>query len=476
MADTKEIGRTGLPYSLGHIREEFLLDLQGEKGVRIYREMRDNDPIVGAVFFAIEMLIRGVTWRVDKGGDSQEDEKAANLVETSMADMSMSFSDVLTEALSMLAFGWSYHEIVYKYRRGDSQDPTQKSKFNDGLLGWRKLPIRAQESFWQWLFDEEDGSLRGLEQRPAPKFQVLSVPIEKALLFRTRVDKGNPEGRSILRNAYRPWYFKRRIEEIEGVGIERDLAGLPVLTPPQDVDLWNPSYPNATLYRNAAEKMVRSVRRDENEGVVKPFGWTLELLTTGGRRNFDTSAIIERYDRRIAMVVMADFILLGHEKVGSFSLASSKTGMFTMAIRGWLMAIRDVFNTYAIPRLMAANGWRLESPPQLAFNDIETPDLAELGAYLEKLFQIGFPLFPNEALESYLMQAAKLPERSEDEQDELDEGDQGAGIGGTPGEAAGEMPPGTPQAGGDEPSGAEAAIPALVAAVQATAKHARGKG
>ena len=30
----------------------------------------------------------------------------------------------------------------------------------------------------------------------------------QALLFRTKSRKDNPEGRSILRNAYRPWYFK----------------------------------------------------------------------------------------------------------------------------------------------------------------------------------------------------------------------------------------------------------------------------
>jgi hypothetical protein len=54
------------------------------------------------------------------------------------------------------------------------------------------------------------------------------IPIEKMLLFRTTVQRNNPEGRSMLRTAYRPWRNKKRIEEIEGVGIERDLAGLPM--------------------------------------------------------------------------------------------------------------------------------------------------------------------------------------------------------------------------------------------------------
>ena len=62
-------------------------------------------------------------------------------------------------------------------------------------------------------------------QLAPPSYKQVVIPMEKCLLFRTQTHKNNPEGRSILRNAYRSWYFKKRIEEIEGVGIERDLAG-----------------------------------------------------------------------------------------------------------------------------------------------------------------------------------------------------------------------------------------------------------
>ena len=49
-------------------------------------------------------------------------------------------------------------------------------------------------------------------------------------------------------------------------------------------------------------------------------------------RNFDTSAIIERYNNNMAMSVLADFIVLGHNnRYGSFALAGSKTHMFGSA-------------------------------------------------------------------------------------------------------------------------------------------------
>ena len=50
------------------------------------------------------------------------------------------------------------------------------------------------------------------------------------------------------------------------------------------------------------------------------MAYDLKLLSTGGRRQFDTNAIIARYDARIAMSCLADFILLGHDKVGTLAL------------------------------------------------------------------------------------------------------------------------------------------------------------
>ena len=136
--------------------------------------------------------------------------------------------------------------------------------------------------------------------------------------------------RSILRNAYRSWYFKRRIQEIEGIGIERDLAGLPVIYGPEDVDLWDENIPQNKDIVAGLERMVKNIRRDEMEGVVLPGGYKLELLSSGGTRQFDTNAIINRYDTRIAMTVLADFIFLGHDKTGSWALSSDKTELFAV--------------------------------------------------------------------------------------------------------------------------------------------------
>ena len=395
----------------GILQEEFLRELQGRRGVETYKEMSENDDIIGAALFAVETLMRQVAWDVKEAGNEPADARAAEFVHSCMHDMDGTWTDFISEALSFLVFGWSYHEIVYKRRLGAAGRPGHGSKHADGLIGWRRLPIRSQDTLWGWRYGEGD-ELLGMVQCAPPDYRQAFIPAGKALHFRTKSRKASPEGRSLLRNAYRPWYFKRRIQEIEGIGIERDLAGLPLIQPPEGAELYDEAgAPTELLAR--AEEIVRRVRRDEREGLALPHGWTFSLLSTGGRRQFDTNAIIERYDSRMAMTVLADFVTLGHEKVGSFALSSDKTELFGVAMGTFLGIICEAFNSQAIPRLVGLNGGAFEGAtgyPELIHGDVETQDLAKLGAFVKDMVGIG-AIAPDEDLEDHLRMAASLPER-----------------------------------------------------------------
>jgi hypothetical protein len=433
-ANFGEIGRSGLNHWGGEIREEFLRELKGKDGRKVIREMSDNDPIIGAILFAVSMMIRqadphvrpgiepktetvtktiytanGKKWKLIKQDPATTAAQSdAEFVQSCFHDMSETWPDVVSEILTMLPHGWALMETVYKKRNGINRDPSQNSRFTDGRIGWRKMPLRAQETLKRWVIDEQ-GGIQGMVQAITGGKEV-TIPIVKALLFRTVHNKNNPEGKSVLRNIYRPWYYKKRIEEIEGIGIERDLAGLPVLVAPEDMDIWNENDPLAVAAKTEAETIVRSIRRDEQEGVLLPFGWELSLLASSGKRNFDTTQVIGRYNNSIAMTMLADFIVLGHNnRYGSMALSSSKTHMFAIALGGWLQSIAGVFNRYAIPRLLEVNGMDIENPPILEFADIELPDLNELGNYIQKLSAAGFQLFPNIPLEKKLLAAASMP-------------------------------------------------------------------
>jgi phage gp29-like protein len=421
----KEIGRIGqLRYGKNGygsiLYEEFLPELRGIKGVQAYTEMADNDATVGAILFAIEMLMRNCEFHVEPAGNSSKDKECAEFVESCMNDMERTWTDTLSEILSFLTYGWSYHEIVYKRRVGRTSSPVTNSKHDDGLIGWRKLPIRSQDTLYGWEYKDDTDDLVGMTQAPPPHFDRITIPLEKSLHFRTRSRKDSPEGRSILRTAYRAYYFKKRIEEIEGYGIERDLAGFPVLYAPYDLDIWDTDDPDKAMMLARAEEIVSSIRRDQREGLVLPggyeqgTGWKLELLTSGSRRQFDTNAIIDRYDKRIATSVLADFVMLGQQEVGSFALADSKTKIFALAIGTYLDIICEVFNNQAIPRLIDINGDHFKGItdyPHMKHGDIEDVDMAQFADFIVKLTGAGI-IVPDDELEDEVRRVGGLPEKT----------------------------------------------------------------
>lgn len=62
--DSKEIGRVGQRRYGGIFYEEFLSELRGRKGAEVFTEMSNNDETIGAILFAIEMLVRQASWSV----------------------------------------------------------------------------------------------------------------------------------------------------------------------------------------------------------------------------------------------------------------------------------------------------------------------------------------------------------------------------------------------------------------------------
>ena len=424
--DLQELGSTGLRRSGGTVFEEFVINLRGQRGFKTYREMADNDPTIGSMLFAIEKIITRLEWRVDPYSDDSsdgditpEDKEVAQFVESCLHDMSDSWDATLTQILSMLIFGFSYHEIVYKVRGGDTTDPKKRSKFNDNKIGWRKMPIRAQETLFRWELDE-DGGIQAMVQVDPSTGGIHTIPIEKSLLFRTSIQKNNPEGRSILRNAYRPWYFKRRIEEIEAIGVERDLAGLPVAYVPPEYLSSSASAEQSTVLAQI-QSIVTSIKRNEQEGIIMPSMYDeqghkmfdLVLMSSGGSRQFDTDKIIQRYDQRMSMSILSDFILLGSDRVGSYALGASKMDLWSMAVDSIAKNIAEVMNQYAIPRLLKLNGMDTSRLPYLTYGEVSHIDLTEISNFVSQLAQSGV-LVPDPKLEDYLREMAGLPPAEHD--------------------------------------------------------------
>jgi hypothetical protein len=432
----QELGVAGAKISNGYVYDEFLRQLQLDRGRRTFREMGDNDATTSSILFAVEMVLRAVDWTIEENSETigtKESEDAAEWTEGVLfKDMSHTWDEFIAEVLSMIRFGWEYTEIVYKRREGpDHTDPKKRSIYDDDTIGIRKLANRAQETLDHWDIDEQ-GGVNGLWQLPPMGGQLRYIPIEKALHFKPHPTKGSPEGRSALRGAYRSWEFLKTFQELEAIAIERELNGLPVVYIPSEI--LNGDSAEAIAAKNAYVAMVRDIKLNAQGGAVLPsdtyFGEDgkrtnikqveLKLLASEGSRSINVGEVILRYQRDIARTILADFVMLGSGDSGSWALSKDKSDLFVRALEGWNSSIASVINRYLIPRLWRLNGFKPEVMPKAKPGKVSAIDLDELGKFISDMAKSGAPLFPDEDLENHLREVADLPEKDIDNYNEDD--------------------------------------------------------
>lgn len=499
-----EIGASGLRGAVpgqGWLYQELLPELQGRAGVKRFQQMSDNDPIASALLYAIEALVRGVEWRIEPAKDKnpkpkepppppkmvqppapepgpdgeqlptpppvmvppppepppeptpfEEDaEAAAEFMETVLfEDLDVPFPDVVNEALTMLPYGFSLLEIVAKKRNGSSPDPMKSSKFTDGYIGLACLSPRSQDTVHRWQFDAS-GRATAVEQLLVDGRGVVTIPLSKLLHFKTTTRLSNPEGRSILRGAYVSWMRKQTIEEAEGRVAVRAGGVVEIRIPGELLDPNAP--PELVIAKNNFQIAADRLAADRQGSILMPSDtdangrpmYELKFAIPETRRNSDMSTMVERYNKLIAMTVMADFLLIGHESVGSFALADSKTTMFARTAGAVLDIIATQFNRVLIPKIWAWNGFDEELRPSLVHGDLEKQDLTGLAGYVSALAAAGMPIFPDEATENYLREQAGLPPKSEEA---------GGGAMATPDMLPGmkQLPPGSKPVDGAPPS------------------------
>ena len=419
------MGSSGLRQYSGIVREEFLPVLQGRRGSRTYREMQDNSAPIGAILFAIKQTILSVKWRWEPADTSEKAIQAKEFAESCFVDMRTTWRDFLSEITSMFTFGYSLHEVTWKVRKGiDPQNRLASSKFDDGLIGIADIAGRSQETIYQWDI-ARDGFIEAVHQQPWSGTGMVCIPSDKFLLFRTDASKNNPEGRSLLRNGYRPWFYMKRLEEIEAVGIERFACGVPVVTIPSSVmtaATAGDAGSKAALL--GWENIAKNLRMDEQAGLVIPSDtderghplYDVKLLTTGGSRPIQITDVIGRYSTQIAQSVLADFIMLGHgDSSGTRALGFSKVELFLRALQGYVDSIAATINDRVVDTLWELNNFPEETKPRLKPDMVRRADLSEMSSYVSTLAGAGARMFPDDNLEEFLRDIADLPPLPEGE-------------------------------------------------------------
>jgi hypothetical protein len=424
-----ESGVSGIPSFGGIFLDPVpqLRDLSGRRARELYEEMVAEDATVAACYYAIVLTVLGVAWRTapaDAGPEAQAE--AEWLDGVLFQDMSHSWSDTLTDVLTMVKHGFSLLEIVYKRRVGPQEaDPSRRSRFDDGRIGVRKLAGRHQLSISRWLTDDA-GGVQGAVQRPPLGAGEIPIPIERLLLFRLARDFGNPESHSLLRACVRPYLERKRIGQIEAAGIERDLTGLPNLAVPPNVA--KPKDGNDQAVRAASIRLLEEIKLGRSGGLLlssetypNPDGspsnvkmWDLTQLGTPGSKPVDVDKAQSRRTADIMTAFFTQFLLLGgsSSKGGNRALSEDQSDFFVQSVTVLLTIVKETVNLHLVPRLWALNGLHPALMPRVEHDPVRDVSIGAIAAMLTSMAAAGAPIGGDVEAVNYIRRRIGMPEEA----------------------------------------------------------------
>ncbi len=429
-----EKGYTGLRRSGKQIIEESNREFQFPNFLKIVDEM-SNNPTVATPLNIYNMMLGRVSWSVQPPTKATEQQKErAKFVESCMYDMEHSWGSFISEVLPYLKYGFGVHEIVPRRRL-----LRNGSKFNDGLVGLRKLPARSQSTISGWLYSEDGRTLEYVRQSlanstTAPNYMQLTkngteidLPRSKLLLFRCDATRDNPEGRSILKGCYLAYKQLEIVQDQELMGLARDCQGIPVMGIHPKFMSPDASDQDKQVY-NSFLTMVDNLAHGSLKSAVVPLmydpetklpAFTLELLESKGSSKFDTSKIITRLQNDILTALSCDVVRLGGNSGDSFSIAEAKTNLLSLSLSYRLKEIAEVLNTELIPFLYKANGWSDTELPQFVFGDFDEVSLEVFSKALQRLKAVNL-IETDRSILNAVRKSIGVPERPDDEPPDLE--------------------------------------------------------
>ena len=400
---SREIGSPGTEIFSGYITEEFNSDLRDNQGAKMFDRMRKTDAQVFASLQAMKLPLLSARWFIqpaenDDISESEAQEQADFISENLFNKLK--WKKQLHLILTFLDFGYKYFEKVFGVDE-------------DGKIVWAKWGDRQQTAHSRWANDAGTvGAQQQLSDMNAKDDQPFT-PMEKLILFSYRREGNNYEGVSILRTAYKHWWFKDTLYRIQGIQAERYGVGLPWVKMGDS---------NSADDRAKAEEMGKNLRSNETSFWATPSDWEAEILTPGTNSvSAGIESAINHHNRMILVNILAQFLDLGSDATGSFALSKEQGSFFLLSLQAIADNIKDVVND-AIEELILLNWPETKKFPKLEVTDISNVD-GEIFANMMNTLTVAGYLKADVDLKKFVRNTLKLPEMTKEEEEAVDEED-----------------------------------------------------
>lgn len=419
-----EIGHTGMVSGYSFNINEINAALRFPRSIETYDKMAQNVAIASALN-AVVIVASRVPVYVEAYSQQTTHLNRAEFVKQCLidSDMDHTFYDFLRQALSFHQYGFCINEKVYRYR-----NRVDGSKFDDGKIGIKKLPIRSQHSILKWKYSKLNRELLGVWQKRAESNPTNISTIEELnkeifierdrfLLFRSNPSQGNPEGLSPLASVYTAWMEVCKLKDLENIAAQKNMNGLPVLSIPAVYMSEDASDEEKEVYE-ITKKSITKLGIGEQNGLIIPSDrddqqqkyWDFKLESASASNITAISNMIQTKTNEIYQCLFADVLQMGSTRGGNANLADNKASMLHMLVETRMREIFDVINSDLIPDLFRLNDWDETKLPKLRFGKLADIDMQTFAKGMQQLKATGLIAITPENV-NFVAEVMQLPFR-----------------------------------------------------------------
>lgn len=377
-------------------------DLTGTQKYTTYANLVSNVNIIAAGLRVTLNLVSKPAWSAEPA--NPENPRAVELAEEVekilFDEMRTPFHRIVRQAALFTFFGFSVHEWTGRIRE-------------DGSFGFLDIQRRTQKSIERWDV-MADGEVVGVVQRAPQSSEYIYLPRWKLLYLVDDSINDSPEGMGILRHVADAARRLRKFEQLEGIGFQTDLQGIPVLRgpfaelTPSDASGSDPDATRRAEIVSRLESFIDNHNRGESMGLLldsvtyttsddqnKPsttYKYDVDLLSGGSTSFEEIAAAISRLQHEIARVMGVEHLLLGSDGVGSLALSRDKSSTFGLIVAKTIKELRETFQKDLVRTIFERNGWPMELAPRLKTEAIEHRTIEEVTAALRDLSAAGVKL------------------------------------------------------------------------------------
>lgn len=300
----------------------------------------------------------------------------------------------------------------------------------DGTIGIASVQNRPQVTIEKWDLDRS-GELQGVIQRIPLDGKEEYLPRWKTVyVVDDELADGDPQGVGLFRHSAQKVVQLQRLEQLEIIGFETDLRGIPVTRAP--LEEIRDALKNETLTAEEATAMLApldqfmrghtknkalavrldsAVHRglDANGAPSSVPKWDVSLLTGDSQGHEAIRIAVEGKQREIARVAFAEGFLLGGDGGSNRALGEEKSRFLSDFANSTLTDIANALNMDLVRPLWELNGYPKELRPTLRFEAVSVEDVVRVAEMLDKMGKAGAKLHPKDPVINTVRVRARLP-------------------------------------------------------------------